>query len=102
MGILVPDQLQSIKVRCHRTSPNPVLPVTKVSLLSAKSIACHTPFVTDFFGPKRSAAGGASGHSPTSGKLKSGRWFQQRFGGLLSDSSAAIPVLEICDLPAPP
>jgi len=29
-----------------------VLPVTKVSLRAAKSIACHTPFVTDFFVPK--------------------------------------------------
>jgi len=28
-----------------------VLPVTKVSLPAAKSIACHTPFVTDFFVP---------------------------------------------------
>ena len=28
-----------------------MLPVTKVSLLAAKSIACHTPFVTDFLVP---------------------------------------------------
>jgi len=51
--------------------------------------------------PLRSADGWASGHSSTSGKLKSGRWFQQRFGGLLSDSSAAYPVVKISDLPAP-
>jgi hypothetical protein len=44
-------QEQSITERRHRTSPNPVLPVTKVSLLAAKSIACHTPFVPDLFVP---------------------------------------------------
>jgi hypothetical protein len=48
---LVHSQQQWITERRHRTSPNPVLPVTKVSLLAAKSIACHTPFVTDFLVP---------------------------------------------------
>jgi hypothetical protein len=48
---LVPDQERSITEGYQRTAPKPVLPVTKVSLLAAKSIACHTPFVPDLFVP---------------------------------------------------